>query len=130
MLSPIPPLIPVADLVLMLADERDPQLAHDPADDYARIGCPVFLQYGEVDTSVPVDASVTRIAEAVRSAGQQLTTQVYPGLEHMLNVVSTRVVGLTAEDAMYQFHDFAFGPGAWADLTTWLRENVSGDVSG
>ncbi|GAA4361497.1 alpha/beta hydrolase family protein [Angustibacter luteus] len=130
MLSPIPPLVPVDELVPMLAGERDPQLAYDPADDYARIGCPVFLQYGEVDTSVPVDVSIARITEAVRSAGQSLTVRVYPELEHMLNVVSTRVVGLTAEDAMYQYHDFTFGAGTWADLTIWLSENVFREVSG
>jgi pimeloyl-ACP methyl ester carboxylesterase len=125
MLSPIPPLLRVDQLVPMLEEAHDPQLAHDPAPDYARIECPVFLQYGSLDTSVPVRVSVERISAAAERAGRGCTIRVYPGLEHMLNVPSTRLVGLTPEDAMYRFHDFAFGPGVWAELAGWLRENVS-----
>ncbi|WP_426564908.1 alpha/beta hydrolase family protein [Angustibacter sp. McL0619] len=126
MLSPIPPLVPVGELVPMLEDAHDAQLGHDPASDYARVSCPVFLQYGSLDTSVPVSVSVDRITAALADAGRSGTIQVYPGLEHMLNVPSTRLTGLTPEDAMYQFHDFAFGAGVWADLTGWLRANVVG----
>ena len=124
MLSPIPPLLRLDQLVPMLEEAHDPQLAHDPASDYARIECPVFLQYGSLDTSVPVQTSVERITAAVEGAGRRCTIRVYPGLEHMLNVPSTRIAGLSPEDAMYRFHDFAFGPGVWAELTDWLREHV------
>ena len=41
MISPVPPAMPVDELVEMLSAERDPQLAHDPALDYARITCPI-----------------------------------------------------------------------------------------
>ncbi len=75
MLSPIPPLIPVADLVAMVASERDAEVAHDPAADYARIGCPVLLQYGADDTSVPVEAS----RDAVLAAAPRPTSASIPG---------------------------------------------------
>ena len=120
MLSPIPPLIPVAELVGMLSAERDLQLGHDPAVDYARISCPVFLQYGADDTSVPVDASVA----AVRAAAPHAELRVYPGLEHKLNVLPADVTGLSPEDLMYQYHHFRYGNGVWAELTDWLRETV------
>jgi pimeloyl-ACP methyl ester carboxylesterase len=120
MLSPIPPPVPAADLVEILAGEPDPQVTYDPADDYARLGCPVFLQYGADDTSVPVDASAARIRRALPSA----TIRVYPGVEHMLNLLPPGVTGLTPEAVMLQFHGFRFAPGTWADLTTWLRETV------
>ena len=125
MLSPVPPLMPVADLIEMLGDAHDPELSYDPTIDYARIDCPVLLQYGSDDTSVPVEVSVERIGSALADSGQQSTIRVYPGLEHMLNVLPTDVTGLTPEAAMYQYHHFRYGQGAWSDLTTWLRTAVT-----
>lgn len=119
MLSPIPPLIPAADLAATVTAEVDPQLTYDPTADYARLTCPVLLQYGAEDTSVPVVESVRAISSA-----RPVTVIVYPGLEHMLNEIPTDVVGLTGEEAMYQFHDFHFGPTVFADLIGWLRANV------
>jgi pimeloyl-ACP methyl ester carboxylesterase len=118
MLSPIPPRLPIDDLLAMIGDERDPQLSYDPTIDYARIHCPILLQYGADDTSVPVTASVTAIQSAVPDRGQ-LTVHIYPGLEHLLNQVPT-LAGLTAEEAIYQFHEFRFGPAVWPDLAAWL----------
>lgn len=124
MLSPIPPLMPVADLVGMLDDVRDPQVAYDPATDYEAVGCPVFLQYGSDDTSVPVEASIERIERAVAEAGQNVTVKVYHGLEHLLNVLPKEVTGLTPEGLMYGFHRFRYGDGALTDLTEWLRATL------
>jgi len=120
MLSPIPPPIPLADLVQMLASERDPQVGHDPAADYQRITCPILLQYGADDTSVPVEASVT----AVRAAAPHADVRVHSGLEHMLNVLSRDITGLSPEGVMYQYHHFRYGEGVWAELTNWLRTTV------
>jgi pimeloyl-ACP methyl ester carboxylesterase len=125
MLSPVPPLMPVADLIGMLGEANDPEVTYDPITDYARIDCPVFLQYGSDDTSVPVEASVERIGRAIADSGQESTIRVYPGLEHMLNVLPTDVTGLTPEAVMYQYHHFRYGEGAWADLTVWLRTAVT-----
>jgi pimeloyl-ACP methyl ester carboxylesterase len=118
MLSPIPPLVPLAGLVAMLSDERDSQVAYDPAVDYAKLRCPVFLQYGAEDTSVPVPESVARIGAAA-------TIRIYPNVEHMLNLLPDPDSGLSPEDAMYQFHDFTFAPGVWAELTDWLRMRIA-----
>jgi hypothetical protein len=118
MLSPIPPLVAPADLISMLGPDRDPQLAYDPAVDYARLACPIYLQYGDQDVSVPVTESVARI-------GPSATIRVYPGVEHMLNLPPRNHSGLSAEDAVYQFHDFTFAPGVWADLTGWLTANIA-----
>ncbi len=114
MLSAVPPMIAAAELAAMLPAEADPQLVYDPATDYARISCPVFLQYGSDDTSVPVAASVRAIV-----TGGPLTVRVYPGLEHMLNIVPM-LDGLSAEESMFQFHSFRFGPDVWRDLIDWL----------
>ncbi|HYJ67284.1 MAG TPA: hypothetical protein VEX15_06435 [Nocardioidaceae bacterium] len=125
MLSSVPPLIPVDDLVAMLGEANDPEVTYDPITDYARLGCPVFLQYGSDDTSVPVEVSVERIERAIADSGQEPTIRVYPGLEHMLNVLPTDVTGLTPEAVMYQYHHFRYGEGAWADLTAWLRKTAA-----
>jgi pimeloyl-ACP methyl ester carboxylesterase len=121
MLSPVPPLMPVADLISFLVAERDPQIGYDPAVDHGQSRCPIFLQYGAHDTSVPVQTSVDRIRAAVPDA----TILVYPELEHMLSELPVDVVGLTEETAMYGFHRFRFGPTVADDLTAWLRANVT-----
>src|SRR5262245_53877526 len=85
MLSPVPPTVDVDQLVKMLARDPQPELTYDPVADYARIRCPIVLQYGSQDTSVPVAASV----RAIGDARDGVTFHVYPGLEHVLNVVPT-----------------------------------------
>ncbi len=119
MLSPVPPALSTDDLVATL-DGATPELIHDPVTDYASIQCPVFLQFGEHDTSVPVDVSVERITAALEHAGNKdVTIRVYPGLEHMLNIPRA-VDGHSVEDSSYQFLDFDFGKGVWSDLQTFL----------
>ena len=124
MLSPIPPMLAMEDLIAMVSGNPDPQVTHDPVMDYARVRCPVFLQYGSEDTSVPVAASIESIERAFSHSGVRPTIRVYPGLEHMLNVVADDITGLTPEAAMYGFHRFRFGPGTSQDLTDWLRHTV------
>jgi pimeloyl-ACP methyl ester carboxylesterase len=120
MLSPIPPQMTADELIAMTGGERDPEVAYEPALDFARVRCPILLQYGADDTSVPVPESMAAIERAVTDPGQ-LTVRVYPGLEHMLNIVPV-LTGLGAEEAMYQFHDFRFGPTVWTDLIAWLTK--------
>ena len=117
MISPIPPQIPTDDLVAMLSAERDPQPSYDPAADYAKITCPIFLQYGADDTSVPVEASV----DAIAAAAPHADIRVYPGLEHLLNVVPALEPGEDVESAMYSYRDFRTGVGVRNDLTQWVR---------
>jgi pimeloyl-ACP methyl ester carboxylesterase len=122
MLSPVPPSGPVDDLVEMLAGEPDPELGYDPVTDYRRLRCPVFLQYGSMDISVPADISARRIGEALRAAdAPEPEIRIYPGLEHLLTVIPDEVTGITPEEAAYLFHRFRYGPGVRADLTRWLR---------
>lgn len=125
MLSPIPPPLPVGDLVEMLAGDPDPELPHDPTQDYLDVGCPVFLQYGQDDTSVPVTASVERIGAALTAAGVPHTLLVYPELEHLLNVVPADVPPASREADMYSFRDFSFGAGVRRELTDWLLRTTA-----
>jgi uncharacterized protein len=112
MLSAVPP----ADVRRWLPERPDPELGHDPVADYAQVHCPVLLQWGALDTSVPVDVSARRISAAQPGAA----LRVYPGVEHMLNVAVTGVRGISAEEAMYGFHGFRFAAGVREDLRNWL----------
>jgi dienelactone hydrolase len=118
--SAVPPLVPVDQIVGMLAGPPDPELDHDPVTDYAQTRCPVLLQWGEQDTSVPAQVSAQRISAALPGPGSA-TLRVYPDTEHLLNVVLADVQGLSAEEAMYAFHGFRFAPGVRDDLRDWLR---------
>jgi pimeloyl-ACP methyl ester carboxylesterase len=125
MLGPIPPSGPADELIAALAGEPDPELGYDPVTDYHRLRCPVFLQYGDQDVSVPAAVSAGRIGEALRAAGApEPEIHIYPGLEHLLTVPPDGVTGLAPEEATYLFHRFRYGPGVRADLTGWLRGTV------
>ncbi|QNN53658.1 hypothetical protein [Nocardioides mesophilus] len=76
------------------------------------------LQYGADDTSMPVRASVDAIARAAPHAD----IHVYPGLEHLLNVVPTVPPGEDVESVMYSYRDFRFGAGVRTDLTAWAQQ--------
>ena len=122
MLSPLPPTSPTSDLLPMLSRAPDPELSYDPIPDYRAVKCPVLLQYGECDTSVPTKESSRRLSAAL-ATNTRTSIYVYPGLEHMLNV-ATKVDGLSVEETMYQFRRFVFGEGVWADLKKWLVQAV------
>ncbi len=121
-LSALPPLMPVADLIGMITGEPDPELLHDPAEQYARLRCPVLLQYGSDDSNVPVQLSVPRIEAALATSGVLSRIHVYPGLEHQLNVLPTDITGLSPEAILYGYHHFSFGAGVFDDLSGWLRD--------
>jgi pimeloyl-ACP methyl ester carboxylesterase len=121
MLAPYPPAeIPAAAIAAMVTAEPSPDLAYAPAVDYARLHCPVFLQWGSNDVSVPVGVSVETITAAQPSA----QTRVYPGVEHTLNRPPRELDGLGSEEAQYLFHDFRFAPGVRDELTAWLRTTL------
>ena len=72
-----------------------------------------------------MSTSVERLGAALQESGDPRSDiRVYPNLEHMLNVIPTGVTGLSAEEVMYSFHGFRFGPGVKADLTTWLSNLI------
>jgi dienelactone hydrolase len=118
MLSAVPPLLPIDQLLAMLPSEPDEELTYDPVPDHAQLTCPVMLQWGEHDTSVPVAQSAERVSQARPDA----LLRVYPGVEHMLNVAITDVEGISPEEAMYGFHGFRFASAARVELTDVLRQ--------
>jgi pimeloyl-ACP methyl ester carboxylesterase len=123
-LSPIPP--PTVDAVRgYLSGTPDRELDYDPATDYERIHCPVFLQYGANDLNVPVPESENRIRSALESAGNRdVTISTYPDAGHMLDV-SPSTTGnsaddLSAEESQYLMLHFTFSAGALEELQSWM----------
>jgi alpha-beta hydrolase superfamily lysophospholipase len=56
---------------------------YNPLDWWPRVKVPVLLVYGAADQRVPAAASASRIAEALRAAGNtRLTVQIHPGADH------------------------------------------------
>ncbi|MFB9235248.1 alpha/beta hydrolase family protein [Plantactinospora siamensis] len=124
MLSAVPPLAPVDELVPMLVGEADPELGHDPVEDYARVRCPTLHQWGGADTNVPARLSRERIAAALPDPAVA-TLREYPEAEHLLNVAPSGVQGISAEEAGNGFHRFRFAPGVRDDLRDWLSAVTS-----
>jgi hypothetical protein len=131
MLSAIPPPITADEVLGMTSGQPDAELGYDPAADYRRLRCPVFLQYGSQDTSVPATVSAQRVGEALQAAGApRPVIRIYPGLEHQLNVTPDGITGISPEEASHQFHRFRYGPQVRADLTSWLRDNATRKTHG
>jgi uncharacterized protein len=124
LLSPVPP--PTAHaLDAFLTGTGDRELEYDPATDYERIHCPVFLQYGANDLNVPVQESQTRIRDALDTAGNRdVMINTYPNAGHMLDVVPSTTgdaaAELSAEESQYLMLHFTFTAGALHDLRSWM----------
>jgi pimeloyl-ACP methyl ester carboxylesterase len=123
-LSPIPP--PTVDAVrAYLSGTSDRELEYDPATDYQRIHCPVFLQYGANDLNVPVPESENRIRNALERAGNRdVTISTYPDAGHMLEVLPSTSASsdddLSAEESEYLMLQFTFTAGALEELRSWM----------
>lgn len=82
-------------------------LTVSPADFLTRVHCPVLALFGEADTAVPVEESVSRYKAYLRAAGNNaLTIKVFPEASHTLKVGET------------------FVPGYFDFMTDWL-ENLN-----
>lgn len=70
-------------------------LVHDPRPELARLQVPVLALWGERDLQVPAEENLNALRAAVPAArGGEVTTRVFPGLNHMFQPCRT---GLPAE---------------------------------
>ena len=66
----------------------------NPADFLTKVRCPVLAIFGENDTSIPVDKSVTLYKRYLGEAGNKaLTIKVFPNASHTIRVGATFAVG-------------------------------------
>jgi pimeloyl-ACP methyl ester carboxylesterase len=135
-LSPLPP-PSVGDILPFIPSEPDPEMTHDPVDDYAHIDCPILLQYGAQDPNVPAAVSAARIAEAAACArNRDVDIRTYAEAGHLLEVVPPvdSTTGLTSsgyvpEEAPLQMRPLHFSRTALKDLRDWMAERSAANRS-
>ena len=75
----------------------------DPADFLTKVHCPVLAIFGEADTSIPVEKSVSLYHQYLGEAGNEaVTIQVFPQASHIIKV---------GEE---------FAPGYFRTINAWL----------
>jgi pimeloyl-ACP methyl ester carboxylesterase len=80
---------------------------HDPIPALERLRCPVLAVFGERDTYIPVDESVTKTREALeRASNADVTVLVLPDADHWLRVGET------------------MHPEYVPTMTAWVRDRV------
>ena len=93
----------------------------DPAPVLANVNCPVLAIYGERDTFLPVDRSVSVWRESLRKAGNRdVTFKVFSRGGHSLQQVETG--GVKEMTRLTRFVD-----GYFATMRDWLRKRVDID---
>ena len=91
-------------------------LKYDPEWDFPEINCPVLALNGDKDCQVPVE-NLSHIQQGISSNGNtQVTTIIYPGLNHMFQSAQT---GLPVE---YADIEETIHSKVLEDLTNWLLQ--------
>ncbi len=119
-LAPIPPRTRAAELQRNAGRVAD--LAYDPAEDYARIGCPVLFLVGEDDPNTPAEAA-GRIRDALARGGNtHSVVEVVRGAGHYINVTPPHIEGMAAAEAASELHGLRFVAGYLERMASWAAE--------
>ncbi|HKR60362.1 MAG TPA: alpha/beta fold hydrolase [Pyrinomonadaceae bacterium] len=88
--------------------------SYDPVPSFERVSCPVLMYYGEVDSNLPVQASIPIIEQALKRAGNKdYTIKVFPRGRH--DLVEGENGGPKESTRMKRFV-----PGYWSAMSDWL----------
>ena len=110
---------PFASYVFLpTADPRAGWMGHhmsfDPVPLLERMSIPVLALWGERDVIVPAAENSERFRAWFASGdGALLTTRIFPGADHRLEVESGR-------DAVGRWHWFGLAPGLFEEIDRWL----------
>ncbi len=89
---------------------------HNPADDWAKVKCPVLALNGDKDLQVDSDVNLNAIANALDAGGNtNFKTIKYVGLNHLFQPTET---GRVSE---YENIKTTIDPEVLADITNWLK---------
>ncbi len=92
-------------------------ISHDPASDLARIRCPVFALFGELDTQVTPAVNVQPMSLALSKSGNKdMQIVTIAGVNHLFQKA------VTGSPAEYAGLEKRFADGVLDQLTTWLRK--------
>lgn len=104
-----------AGLLQSASPEMVSLLRYDPADDLARIACPVLALVGTRDVQVPPSVVEAPLRERINPAAE-LTVHVYPELNHLFQHAET---GLPTE---YAVIEETIAPEVLADIAAWIKK--------
>lgn len=91
----------------------------DPADILRKVTCPVLAINGEKDLQVPPNENIQAIEKALKDGGNnQLTTKIYPDLNHMFQESET---GSPSE---YAKIEQTIAPYVLKDISEWILIQV------
>ena len=86
----------------------------DPAPAIARIECPVFLMFGDLDMNLPTDVAVKQWRDGLNAAGNKdVTIMVFPGAAHGIRMGEHDARGRAP-----------FAPGYSESMLGWLWQHV------
>ncbi|CEK13203.1 alpha/beta hydrolase family protein [Chthonomonas calidirosea] len=94
-------------------------LAYDPAKALRQVHCPVLAVGGDKDLQVPAKEDLPLIQKALRQGGnRQVTTKVFPGLNHLFQPCQT---GSPLE---YAEIETTFDPKVLAYISHWIQQQL------
>ena len=96
-------------------------LAHDPAPVLKRLDMPVYAINGSLDLQVPASSELTLIQEVMVESDRDVTTRLYPGLNHLFQPATTGAVEEYAEI------ETTLDPQVLRDMSEWIRERMNRD---
>lgn len=89
----------------------------NPAQQLAKIKCPVLALNGDKDFQVEPNANIEAIETSLHKAGnKQVTTKIYPGLNHLFQTCQTGML-----DEYGQIEE-TINPQVLSDILSWMRK--------
>jgi len=92
--------------------------AHDPAEDFAKLTCPVLAMNGELDLQVWHEQNLDRIARVIKEAGGDVTVRRYENLNHLFQPAKS------GHGSEYALIETTFDDEPLEDLTGWILETT------
>ena len=93
-------------------------LVHDPAPVLSRLDIPVYAISGSLDLQVPPATELLLIEQTMTDAGGDVTTKLYPGLNHLFQPATTGAV------EEYSTIDITIDPQVLSDMSVWINERM------
>ena len=90
----------------------------DPTQFLTKVNCPVLALNGEKDVQVLAKENLTAITKSVKQSGAQITTKIYPNLNHLFQEA------ITGSVQEYGEIEQTIAPQVLKDITQWILEQA------
>jgi pimeloyl-ACP methyl ester carboxylesterase len=122
-LQAVPPLIPIEELKTEGGTWADGDF--DPAPVYAALKCPLLFVWGEAETVIPLEESVSRLSKALTHAHHPDFQIVrLPDTTHMMYRVPPAVEGLQPHEVETRLHGVQFAEGIREQMADWAKTRL------